>query len=141
MAPLLRFLSPEWVGALDDAGRNVSVPPDVRLTVQQVVTLPASRMRSGDRGGGGEGDVRYHLCLADGAIHVRMGTADVADVTLTQPYEVAVALSRAEINGQAALASGLLKLSGALDQVLRHAGALSALDDVFAAVRARTAYE
>lgn len=129
MPPTLEFLSPAWIEALAAAGRKISVDPGVRLTVQQVVRRQPA------------GDVRFSVSFRDGAVHVRPGQAESADVTLTQGYDVAVALSRGEINAQAALASGVLKLSGALDRVLRHAAALTALDDVFADVRARTSYE
>jgi putative sterol carrier protein len=122
-----RFLTPEWIAALDAAAREAAVPADVRLTIQQIVT---------DDGA----DVRYHLVLADGRLRVHPGEAPSADVTLVQTREVAAALSRGELNAQQALEAGRLKLRGDLGHLAREGRALVAMEDVFAAVRAATSY-
>jgi putative sterol carrier protein len=124
-----RFLSPEWIQALDAAASGAAVPGDARLTLQQIVT--------GDEG---KPNIQYHLVVADGRLRVLAGEAAAPDVTLIQSREVAVALSRGEVNAQHALAAGRLKLRGHLELLLRQAPALTALDDVFAAVRAQTTY-
>jgi putative sterol carrier protein len=125
-----RFLTPEWIAALDAAAREAAVPAGVRLTIQQVVT-----------GGEGDGDdVRYHLVLDDGRLRVHPGDAPAADVTLVQSREVAAALSRGELNAQQALEAGRLKLRGDIGHLAREGRALTALEDVFAAVRAETTY-
>ena len=125
---MVRFLSPEWLAALDAAAREATVPAGVRLTVQQIVT-----------GGGGD-DVRYHLVLDHGRLRVHAGEAAAADVTLVQTREVAAALSRGEINAQQALEAGRLKLRGDIGRLAREGKALTAVEDVFAAVRATTSY-
>jgi putative sterol carrier protein len=125
---MVQFLSPEWIAALDAAAREATVPGGVRLTIQQVVT------------GGGDGDVRYHLVVDEGRLHVRAGEAEAADVTLVQTREVAAALSRGELNAQQALEAGRLKLRGDIGHLAREGRALSAMEDVFAAVRAVTSY-
>ena len=122
------FLSPEWIAALDAAAREATVPAGVRLTIQQIVT---------DNGGG---DVRYHVVLHDGRLRVCPGEAPAADVTLIQSREVAVALSRGELNAQQALKAGRLKLRGDIGHLAREGRALTAVEDVFAAVRAATSY-
>jgi putative sterol carrier protein len=127
---MVRFLSPEWIAALDAAAREATVPAGVRLTIQQVVT--------GD--GEGDGDVRYHLVLDEGRLRVHPGEAEAADVTLVQTREVATALSRGELNAQQALEAGRLKLRGDIGHVAREGRALSAMEDVFGAVRAVTTY-
>ena len=124
---MVQFLSPEWIAALDEAAREATVPAGVRLTIQQVVT---------DDGG----EVRYHLVLDDGQLRVHPGEAAAADVTLVQTREVAAALSRGELNAQQALEAGRLKLRGDIGHLAREGRALSAMEDVFAAVRAVTAY-
>ena len=124
-----RFLSPEWIEALDAAAREATVPGGVRLTIQQIVT------------GDGEGaEVRYHLVLDDGRLRVHPGEAAAADVTLVQTRAVAAALSRGELNAQQALEAGRLKLRGDIDHLAREGRALTAVEDVFAAVRAGTTY-
>jgi len=125
---MVRFLSPEWIAALAAAAREATVPGGVRLTVQQVVT------------GDGEADVRYHLVLAEGRLQVHPGEAETADVTLVQTREVAAALNRGELNAQQALEAGRLKLRGDIGHLAREGRALSAMEDVFAAVRDVTEY-
>jgi hypothetical protein len=125
---MVQFLSPEWIAALDAAAREAVVPDGVRLTIQQVVT------------GGRDGDVRYHLVLDAGRLQVRPGAAEAADVTLVQTRDVAAALSRGELNAQQALEAGRLKLRGDIGHLAREGRALSAMEDVFATVRADTAY-
>jgi hypothetical protein len=133
----LRFLTPEWLEALGEAAAGVELPAAVRLTLQQVVT---------GIDGPGEGGVaqkvvvRYHLVAGDGRLSVRPGQAPAADLTLTQPYEVAVALSRGETNAQQALSAGGLKVSGNVELLVRHGRALTALTDVYASLRDRTDY-
>ena len=125
---MVRFLSPEWIAALDAAAGKAAVPGGVRLTIQQIVT---------EEGGA---DVRYHLVLDGGRIRVHSGEADRADLTLVQTREVAAAFSRGELNAQQALEGGRLKLRGDIGHLAREGKALTALADVFAAVRAATIY-
>lgn len=125
---MVRFLSPEWIAALDEAAQEATVPGEVRLTVQQIVT---------DDGGD---DVRYHLVLDGGRLRVVPGDAEAPDVTLIQTRDVAAALSRGELNAQQALEAGRLKLRGDIGHLGREGKALSAMEDVFASVRADTTY-
>ena len=125
---MVPFLTPEWIAALDAAAREAVVPAGVRLTIQQIVA---------DEGGG---DVRYHLVLDGGRLRVHPGEAAAADVTLVQDREVAAAFSRGELNAQQALEAGRLKLRGDIGHLAREGRALTAVEDVFAAVRAATSY-
>ena len=125
---MVRFLSPEWIAALDAAAGEAAVPAGVRLTIQQIVT---------DDGGG---DVRYHLVVEGGRLRINPGEAERADLTLVQTREVAAALSRGELNAQQALEAGRLKLRGDIGHLAREGKALTALADVFAAVRVATTY-
>ena len=124
---MVRFLSDEWIAALDAAAREAEVPGNLRLTIQQIVA--------------GDGrDVAYHLVVADGRIRVHAGTAEEADVTLVQSREVAAAFSRGELNAQQALEAGSLKLRGDIGRLAREGKGLTAMTDVFAAVRHQTTY-
>jgi len=125
---MVRFLSPEWIAALDAAARQATVPAGVRLTIQQIVT---------DDDGG---DVRYHLVLDGAGLRIVPGEADAPDVTLVQTREVAAALSRGELNAQQALEAGRLKLRGDIGHLAKQGKALGTVEDVFAAVRADTTY-
>ncbi len=124
---MVRFLSPEWIAALDVAAGEATVPAGVRLTIQQIVT-------------DGDDDVRYHLVFGEGRLRIIPGEADAPDVTLIQTREVAVALSCGELNAQQALEAGRLKLRGDIGALARGGKGLSAMEDVFAAVRADTSY-
>ncbi|HEX6380012.1 MAG TPA: SCP2 sterol-binding domain-containing protein [Acidimicrobiia bacterium] len=124
---MVRFLSPEWIAALDVAAGEATVPAGVRLTIQQIVT-------------DGDDDVRSYLVLGEGRLRIIPGEADAPDVTLIQTREVAVALSCAELNAQQALEAGRLKLRGDIGALARGGKGLSAMEDVFAAVRADTSY-
>jgi putative sterol carrier protein len=124
---VIPFLDPEWVDALDAAAQDVRAPAGDRLVVQQVVRTEA-------------GETRYHLVVEDGRIRVRAGQAPAPDVTFTQAYDVAAALSRGELTAQQALSEGRLRVSGDLAGLARRAGALAAVGDLFAAVRSRTTY-
>src|SRR5918992_5447392 len=118
-ARMVRFLSPEWIAALDAAARKATVPAGVRLTIQQVVT---------DDDGGSE-EVSYHLVFDEGRLRVLPGETEAPDVTLVQTREVAVALSRGELNAQQALEAGRLKLRGDIGHLAREGKALTAMED------------
>ena len=126
------FLSAEWIEALDAAARGVTVPAGaaaVSMEVEQVVR---------DAPGG---EVRYHLRLEDGRVRVHPGPAVSPHLRLIADYEVAARIQRGEMNAQAALAAGRLKMQGQFAHLLRADEALRSLEDVFAAVRAATTYE
>lgn len=117
------FLTDEWIAKLASAAEAVTVPPEVRLTVQQVVL-------------DGSHEVVYALLLADGAVTVRVGRVDRPDVTLTQDRATAEQIRAGTLSAQVAFLDGRLRLSGDAE-VLRLAGpSLAALDDVFALSRA-----
>jgi len=127
----VRFLSDEWLAALDAAAVAAgpgATPLDARLVVEQVVQ-------------GGRDPVRYHLVLDPSGGRVHRGPADRPDLVVTVDRVTAVALARGEENAQHALAAGRCKLRGRLDLLATHVEALQALDDVFAAVRAATDYD
>jgi putative sterol carrier protein len=112
----VKFLSEEWTKAVQDA-LNASEPfraaagtQSVRL--QQVVT------------GGPEGDVRYWLRLENGEVTLGLGELAEPDATVTQDYETAAAISRAELSPVAAYMSGKLRVSGDLMKLMQLQGAL-----------------
>ena len=98
----VRFLSPDWLAALDTAvqgdERLGSVPPGTHLVVQQVIT--------------GDTPVAYHLVLGDGGPHVRVGIDDDADLTLTTDPTTAAAIARGEDGAATAVLDGRLRVSG-----------------------------
>ena len=133
------FLSDQWIAALAnacDAKREPGGASDRGETGGRLVVEPLVR------GVPGRGDVRYHVSFDAGGCSVELPRADAApaDVSLETDYGTAVALARGELNAQAALADGRLRVVGDVARLAAHAGALARFDDLFASVRAITSY-
>ena len=133
-APFLvaRYLSPEWFEDVNRVARESSeltaATRDVRLLLQQVVT------------GGPDGDVPYWVRVEAG--HVEAGLGEVADpdVTVTQSYETAVAVSTGALRAQTAVMEGRVRLAGNTAVLREHQDALVGVGTVFDSVRSRTGY-
>lgn len=127
---MVRFLSAEWVAALDEAARRderlAALPPDVDLVVEQVVT------------GTPDGDVTYHVTLGSGTATVQAGPAPSPTVRFTQDLATALDIASGRGSAQRAFMTGKLRVGGDLRVLLDHGEALAQLDDAFAAVRAQT---
>jgi hypothetical protein len=125
------FLSAAWLQDLDAAARSSAALAAVgrhgRVVIEQQVT------------GTPRGDVTYHFVFDSEGARVHRGSANDANVVIVTDSATAAALHAGEINAQGALTTKRLKLKGDIDLLVRHAEALKALDDVFAAVRATTA--
>ena len=123
---MARFLSEEWsdqaVAALNASDDVRGATKDVHFTIQQVVT------------GAPNGEAKYWVELNDGVVRSGIGEAATPDVTITEDYETAVALARAEINPQAAFMQGKLKLAGNMGKLLHHQAAMAAIFPVLAAL-------
>jgi hypothetical protein len=127
---MLRFLTPEWLQALDGAARAdaslATATADLALVLeQQVVGLP-------------EGPFRYHITFDHGSVSVAEGPAASADVRFTQDVATARAIAAGTRSAQRAFMTGDLRVGGDLRILLDHQVALATLDDVFADVRSRT---
>lgn len=129
----MRFLSPEWLVALDAA---LGASPAVRaatsattLRLLQVVT------------GGPDGDLAYLVTVADGAVGVGGATTDEpADVTLATTWEDAVAIATGALAPHDAFTTGRLVVRGDVDLLRTQALALAGLGGASAELRASTTY-
>jgi len=121
------LLSKGWIAELDAAARATSVPDDLRLVIQQVVTAADGT------------EVAYAIRLHDGRAEVRPGRAVDADVTFTQDRDTAAAIAAGEISAQAAFMAGDLRVGGDLRGVLDRARLVAGLEDLFAPVRSAAA--
>lgn len=125
---MAEFLSPEWISDLSASAGGVPVSPDMHLVVEQTVS------------DAGPSEVSYVIEIADGAIRVRPGRVEGADITFTQDRATAVAIARGELSAQAAFMAGRLRVGGDLRAVLDRARELAAMVDVFAGARATTTW-
>lgn len=124
----MEFLSDAWVAELDAAARDVRLPDDLCIVVQQVVL--------GDRGDASE----YTIRIEDGSASVTRGRVDDAHVVFTQDRDTAEAIAKGELSAQAAFMAGRLRVGGDVRQVIDRARELQVLDDVFGPARAATTW-
>ena len=123
---VVRFLSDEWLAAaaeLTAAGAGNSVV----CVVEQVV-------HNGDH------QVRYQVHVSEGAARVDPRTAAAADVEIVEDYDVAVAISRGELDPGTALARGSITVRGDAGRLAAAADSLARMSDVLAPLRDRTEY-
>lgn len=129
---MAEFLSAEWIAALDAAARASTALTDCArsgpFVLEQRVELPSGA------------EAVHHLVFAPDGARVRPGPASRPDVVLVTDLPTAMALARGEANAQHALASGRLRVRGALDALTSRSDALREVDDVFASVRTETTF-
>ena len=125
---VVRFLSDQWLDALDDAARSGSASVSdgmsgVSLVVEQVVR---------------EGPT-WRLVIDDGAMRVERGPSERApDVRLTSDRETAAAIASGRRAALDAFMRGELVIGGDIRSLLDHREAFEALGDLFAGVRDAT---
>lgn len=120
-------LTDDWVDSLAAAARDATLDPQLRLVVQQVI----ERDRADP--------LTYVIRLEDGRVTVQRGRAADADITFRQDEGTARAIAEGALSAQAAFMAGRLRVGGDLRAVLQRGADLSALEDVFATVRAAAA--
>jgi putative sterol carrier protein len=129
----LRYLSLAWIDALSAevalSEQMASVAQHHTIGVTQVVT------------DGPEGDVIYHLSVADGEATFGAGPADPEQVKMEQSWQTAVDVATGELNAQEAFIGGQIRLFGDQQKLLESQPVFGALDAVFSSVRNRTRYE
>jgi putative sterol carrier protein len=121
---VVRFLSPEWIGALDRAAvaQCTECGPELAgLVVEYDVD-----------------GTRYHLAFEATGVRAVDGAAEHATVTFRCDHATALAIARAELSAQRAFMGGRLRIGGDAAALVRAQSAIAQLPDLFAAVRAET---
>ena len=127
-SPTVQFLSPEWGAALE-AAANAS--PGFREAADALSLTIQQEIEDGDA---------YALTFADGALEVRWGVVDDADVVFAQNRDTAERICRGDLNAQQAFVLGKLRVRGDLARLLPARDAFVQLERAFEELRDRTAY-
>lgn len=129
----VRYLSLAWIRELTRVVREsealAELARDHTIGVTQVVV------------DGPEGDVTYHLQIAEGTASFGAGQADPEDVRMEQDWATAVSVATGAANAQDAFINGRIRLFGDQQALMGAQPVFAALDHVFSTVRERTSYE
>lgn len=132
MAVLVRYLSPEWIDAvqaeLAATGALDAVAGEHEVGITQVVTETPN------------GTVVYHLQVGGGAASFGSGPADPEHVRFAQDWETATSVATGHLSAQDAFINGRILLTGDQQKLMDSQPVFGALDQVFNTVRARTDY-
>ncbi len=123
---MLEYLSDEWIQAADAALRasGLRAPDGERFAVEQQV-----------------GEVVFHMVFDSDGASVRTGAATDPAVVFYQRRNTAVAIAQGEQSAEEAVLNGEITFEGDPMALLSHRRLLTRAEDVFADVRARTAWD
>lgn len=124
MTDRLRYLSDAW---LAEADRRLADLQPIAEAVSVGMTVE----------GGPDGDRTYRLILGPSRVGMEPGIAG-SGVRMTLPWEVAVAVARAEASAQRAFLDGHLQLGGDTALLLGHQRELADIEDRLDKLRAET---
>jgi hypothetical protein len=98
----IRYLSPEYLEALETRGQALPQQPGASVDIQYVV-------RDAPVGG----DIRYYFRIADGQLReARLGTLDRPMCSLSMSYKNSVKMTRGELNPMMGLMTGKIRPGG-----------------------------
>lgn len=116
MAP--RFLSDEWMTALAETANGHDGFKTAVANVDMSLEFHVTDVPDGD-------DVTYHMVISGGSVDVAGGPLEGADVTITNNYDTASAISKGELNTQMAFMTGKLKVQGNMAKLMMNQAALT----------------
>ena len=122
---MLEYLSDEWIQAADAAlgASGLRAPDGEQFAVEQRV-----------------GEVVFHMVFDSDGASVRSGPAAGPAVVFHQSRDTAVAIAQGEQSAEEAVLNGKVTFEGDPMALLSHRRLLARAEDVFADVRARTAW-
>jgi putative sterol carrier protein len=98
-----KWLSAEWFDETRAMAGDQPEVPGLSARIQYLIT------------GGTEGEVSYYWVLKDGRLQSSAGgTIEKPDVTLTIPWNDAVAMQRGELDPNVAFMQGRMKVAGSM---------------------------
>ncbi len=119
-----RYLSPDWIEALDASLASSGFAPGVRLVIQHVV----------------DDDTAYYVAIEDERASVRAGRAEEPTVTFTQDRATAAEIAQGRVSAQQAFMSGRLGVRGDLATLAGSQEVMDELDRAFRSVREHTEF-
>ena len=128
----MRYLSLDWIESMAAevaaSTELQQLASGITLGVTQVVTSTP------------DGDVTYHLQLADGSASFGAGAAPHEDVRMEQSWDTALKVARNEVPAQEVFVKGLVKVGGDIQKLIPADPVFAALDAAFESVRQQTTY-
>lgn len=115
----VKFLSEDWIDAVNEALTSDDEYKTSTATTEITLQFEVS--------GGPDGDVQYSVAMGKGATSFSLGAMEDADATIRNDYETASAVSKGDLNTQAAFISGKLKVEGNLAKIMMNQSALTSL--------------
>lgn len=79
-------------------------------------------------------DLDYYINIADDAARVGLGELETGDVTITNSYETAAAISKGELNTQMAFMTGKLKVSGEMAKLMLNIAAITEMTNAMGSI-------
>lgn len=123
----VKFLSEDWAREVTSLVRQfeplTKAIKGQNFAIQQVVTDVPDR-----------GEVKWFARSVDGVPESALGEVENPDATITQTYDIAVALDKQELNPQAAFMQGKIKITGNLMKLLQLQGFISQVGPAMAAI-------
>ncbi len=115
----VKFLSEDWINAVNAALAGNDDYKSATATTEISLQFEVSD--------GPDGDVQYSVAMANGDTKFALGPTEDADATIRNDYETASAVSKGDLNTQAAFISGKLKVEGNLAKIMMNQTALNSL--------------
>lgn len=123
---MARYLSSEWIEAVDAAARA-----DAELTA----ACSESDLVLGQHiTGGPDGDITYTVTLGPDGARVTAGDAESSHVSLNQRHDTAMAIRDGTLNALDALQAGLVEIRGDAARLRDHREVLVLLERSFSGV-------
>lgn len=118
---MARFFSPDWVVAVDaalqDSDEVRAAAGSKSFVFEQVAT------------GTPQGELAYHLVIADGTVRAVPGRCEDPTVAITGPWEVHVKINKGELSPPVALLSGKGRVRGERMKLVAERTLLAAVQD------------